>query len=104
LARLVRTEYRQVDPIGALPGHQPAEAAATGDEDEAAEGTGQQRTHLAGRLGVVEQHEHPSRRQQRPVERRRLVEVDRHMLRWRAQRVQQGHQRVDGPHGRSRGD
>jgi hypothetical protein len=86
--RLTWGEHVQGQPAGAVAGDQPAEPVAAGHHHQAAGRTRDERSDLAGVAGVVQHHQHPPVRQQRPVQPGGLLDLDRHLLGRHAQRAQ----------------
>ncbi|OLE23822.1 MAG: hypothetical protein AUG49_15030 [Catenulispora sp. 13_1_20CM_3_70_7] len=96
---LLLTKRIQRDRHGPVERDQPRQPHPAGDQHQAAGRAGQQRAHLLGVAGVVQQHQHPPGGQVRAVQRRLLVPVQRDLPGRHAER---GEESVDGGRRRER--
>jgi hypothetical protein len=91
---LVVREQVELHPARAVPGDEPGQRVPAGDQHPAARHPGQQRAHLLGVAGVVQQQQDAPAGQQTAQPRGPLVLVARYSRGVRAERAQQPGQRV----------
>lgn len=101
LVSLRRGQQVQRQRAGTLGGDQPRQLVAAGHQDQAARRAGQQRPHLVGVTGVVQQHQHAPVGEQAAVERGLRRQPHGYALRGHRQRLQEpGHRLGRGQRGR----
>ena len=93
--RFGRAQHIEVDQTGPLARQQAGQRAPARDHHEAVRAGREQRADLAGRPGVVQQHQHPLVGQHGTEQGRRVVGVGRHLLRRDAHHAQQRRQPVE---------